>query len=113
MHLHDEYEDTPYKWYRPDEVDEYIVVVNLPEDWEEVHNYIINDNEIDGFIQYIETTRYAARDKAIFLLGLRAGMRIGSIAQLTLNDILDNSGKLKEVITLRREITKGGKTIRA
>ena len=48
MHLHDEYEDTPYKWYRPDEVDEYIVVVNLPEDWEEVHNYIINENEIDG-----------------------------------------------------------------
>ena len=30
MHLHDEYEDTQYKWYRPDEVDEYIVVVNLP-----------------------------------------------------------------------------------
>ena len=48
MHLHDEYEDTQYKWYRPDEVDEYIVVVNLPEDWEEVHNYIINENEIDG-----------------------------------------------------------------
>ena len=44
MHLHDEYEDTQYKWYRPDEVDEYIVVVNLPEDWEEVHNYIINEN---------------------------------------------------------------------
>ena len=48
MKLHEEYEDTPYKWYRPDEVDEYIVVVNLPEDWEEVHNYIINENEIDG-----------------------------------------------------------------
>ena len=26
MKLHEEYEDTPYKWYRPDEVDEYIVV---------------------------------------------------------------------------------------
>ena len=48
MKLHEEYEDTPYKWYRPDEVDEYIVVVNLPEDWDEVHNYIINENEIDG-----------------------------------------------------------------
>ena len=48
MKLHEEYEDTPFKWYRPDEVDEYIVVVNLPEDWEEVHNYIINENEIDG-----------------------------------------------------------------
>ena len=46
MELHEEYEDTPVKWYRPEEVDEYLVIVNLPEDWEEVHNYIINDNEI-------------------------------------------------------------------
>ena len=48
MELHEEYEDTPVKWYRPAEIDEYLVIVNLPEDWEEVHNYIINDNEIDG-----------------------------------------------------------------
>ena len=51
MELYEGYEgymDTPYKWYRPDDIDEYIVVVNLPEDWEEVHNYIINENEIDG-----------------------------------------------------------------
>ena len=48
MELHEEYEDTPVKWYRPAEIDEYLVIVNLPEDWEEVHNYIINENEIDG-----------------------------------------------------------------
>ena len=48
MKLHEDYEDTPVKWYRPAEIDEYLVIVNLPEDWEEVHNYIINDNEIDG-----------------------------------------------------------------
>ena len=29
-------------------IHEYIVIVNLPEDWEEVHEYIINENEIDG-----------------------------------------------------------------
>ena len=48
MELHEEYGDTPYKWYRPNKIDEYIVIVNLPEDWDEVHNYIINENEIDG-----------------------------------------------------------------
>ena len=48
MELNEEYEDTPVKWYRPKEIDEYLVIVNLPEDWEEVHNYIINENEIDG-----------------------------------------------------------------
>ena len=34
--------------YTPDTIDEYIVIVNLPEDWDIVHNYIINENDIDG-----------------------------------------------------------------
>ena len=73
----------------------------------------LQEKDIQQFSDYIENTRYAARDKAIFLMGLRSGMRIGTIAQITLKDILDNSGNLKEVITLRRAITKGGKTITA
>ena len=40
--------DTPIIKHNPDPIDEYIVIVNLPEDWEEVHNYIINENNIDG-----------------------------------------------------------------
>jgi len=43
-----ENDDTPHISYQPNEIDEYIVVVNLPEDWNEVHNFIINENEIDG-----------------------------------------------------------------
>ena len=39
---------TPVINYTPQDIDEYIVVVNLPEDWQEVHDYIINENEIDG-----------------------------------------------------------------
>ena len=30
--------DTPVIKHNPDPIDEYIVIVNLPEDWEEVHN---------------------------------------------------------------------------
>ena len=41
-------EVTPEKNYRPSSIDEYLVIVNLPEDWEEVHNYIINYNDMDG-----------------------------------------------------------------
>ena len=39
---------TPVISYTPDSIDEYMVIVNLPEDWSVVHNYIINENEIDG-----------------------------------------------------------------
>ena len=43
-----ESEDTPVINYTPDTIDEYMVIVNLPDDWEVVHNYIIDENEIDG-----------------------------------------------------------------
>jgi integrase/recombinase XerD len=65
------------------------------------------------FNDYIDGTKHYVRDKAIFLMTLRAGMRIGSVAQITLSDILDTSTKVKEVAILRKSITKGGKTITA
>ena len=71
MDLSDNIEDTPIIEYTPDTVDEYIVVVNLPEDWEEVHNYIINENEIDiinDIIKGFKTENYmieSDRKKAI------------------------------------------------
>ena len=40
--------DTPVREYTPEPIDEYLVIVNLPEDWEVVHKYITEENEIDG-----------------------------------------------------------------
>ncbi len=34
--------------YTPESIDHYTVIVKLPEYWEEIHDYIINENEIDG-----------------------------------------------------------------
>jgi hypothetical protein len=39
---------TPIIQHIPNEIDEYVVVVKNVSDWEEVHDFIINDNEIDG-----------------------------------------------------------------
>ena len=39
---------TPLIEYTPDPIDEYTVVVLDSKDWQEVHDYIINENEIDG-----------------------------------------------------------------
>ena len=39
---------TPLIEYTPDPIDEYTVIVLDPKDWQEVHDYIINENEIDG-----------------------------------------------------------------
>ena len=40
--------DTQIIEYTPDPIDEYVVIVNDANNWEEIHNYIINENEIDG-----------------------------------------------------------------
>lgn len=68
---------------------------------------VLTTQEHTQFLQYLATTRQAALNKAVYLLGYRAGLRIGSIAGLRLNDVLDSSGKLKEVVELRRDIVKG------
>lgn len=34
--------------YTPKEIDYYKVIVKSVDDWEEIHNYIVNENEIDG-----------------------------------------------------------------
>ena len=68
---------------------------------------VLNSQQHQQFLAHLATTRQAAQNKAIYLLGYRAGMRIGSIAGLRLNDILDTSGNLKEVVELRRDIVKG------
>ena len=43
----------------------------------------------------------------------RAGMRIGAVAQLLISDLIDTSGKVKQVIIQSKSITKGSKTTMA
>ena len=58
-------EDTPLFEYIPEPVDEYLVIVNDPSDWEEIHNYIIEENEIDGIpnrkIECLNPKEYSLR----------------------------------------------------
>ena len=58
-------EDTPLYEYIPEPIDEYLVVVNNPSDWEEVHTYIIEENEIDGIpnrkIECLNLKEYSLR----------------------------------------------------
>ena len=68
---------------------------------------VLSPQQHSDFLAYLATTRQAAQNIAIYLFGYRAGMRIGSCAGLLLNDVLDRSGNLKEVVELRRDIVKG------
>lgn len=74
---------------------------------------VLNAEQHARFLQYLGNTRQPAQNKAIYLLGYRAGLRIGSIAGLRKNDVLDQSGNLKEVVELRRDIVKNRKNYAA
>jgi len=68
---------------------------------------VLNAVQHNQFLQFLATTRQPLQNRAIYLLSYRAGMRVGSIAGLRLNDVLDSNGALKEVVELRRDIVKG------
>jgi len=70
----------------------------------------ISDQDHQIFMDYLATTRHAARDQAIYLMTMRAGLRISEVAGLTMDDLLNADGSIKQVVVLRRKITKGAKT---
>ena len=70
----------------------------------------LNQEQHEDFLAYLSTTRHPERDTLMYMLTYRAGMRIGAVAQLLVSDIVDTSGKVKQVVTLRKSITKGSKT---
>lgn len=53
------------------------------------------------------TSRHPERDAAILWLGFSCGLRVTETARLTVADVLLPSGRLREEVSLRAEITKG------
>ena len=64
-------------------------------------------------LEYLSNSRHSERNTAIYLFTYRAGLRIGTVAGLRLNDVIDTSGKVKEVVNLHSSIVKGGKNYAA
>ena len=72
----------------------------------------LNETEKEQFLSFLAQNRHFERNRAIFALGYFSGLRVGSIAGLTLDDVVEN-GVVKERVVLRSAITKGGKVITA
>jgi integrase/recombinase XerD len=73
----------------------------------------LSNSEHREMLRFLSKQRHSRRNTAIYLLTYRAGLRIGSVAGLRLNDVIDSSGKLKQVINLHSSIVKGGKNYTA
>jgi len=51
---------------------------------------VLSESDIRRVFRIIETTRYADRNRLAFVLSIYAGMRIGEIATLKINDVQGN-----------------------
>ena len=69
--------------------------------------------QIEIFEEYLQDCPHYIRDRAIFLLGLKAGLRIGTIAQLEWSDLYTPSGEIKQVSNLNSAKVKGNRVYRA
>jgi integrase/recombinase XerD len=65
-------------------------------------------------LQYLKTTRYSERNRVMFMLSVKAGMRAKEIASLTWSMVTDANGEVSEEVSLPNAASKGrcgGRTI--
>jgi integrase len=74
---------------------------------------VLNRAQTEAVLAYLEKTRHPARNRLIFLLSIRAGLRAKEIAALTWSMVLGSDGCIAADIALRDEASKGrsGRTI--
>jgi len=65
--------------------------------------------EIDQVLAYIATRRFAMRNRVMFLFGLWSGVRVASIANMLLGDVMNEDGTVKAEVRLTGAKIKGGK----
>lgn len=68
---------------------------------------VLNERDVKRVLGTIARGRYCNRDRAMFMLSYLAGMRVGEIASLKVNDVYEADSRVKEQIRLAVEQTKG------
>ena len=68
---------------------------------------ILSRHQQDAILSYLGTTRHPLRNRVIFLLSARAGLRAKEVAALTWSMLTDASGNVGEAIALQNTASKG------
>ncbi len=75
---------------------------------------ILSKRQVTTALRHIEDARYPKRDRVMFLLSVKAGLRAKEIASLTWPMVTDAEGKVADAIALENKASKGrngGRTI--
>ena len=68
---------------------------------------ILTDKQQHIILSHFDTTRYPLRNKIIFLLSFKAGLRAKEIANLTWSMICDSDGNISNELNLTNKACKG------
>ncbi len=68
---------------------------------------ILTKPQAEAVLSYLASTRYPVRNRVIFLLSLKAGLRAKEIASLTWEMVTDAEGRLTDAISLTDKASKG------
>jgi site-specific recombinase XerC len=68
---------------------------------------MVSPTQEQAMLGYLATTRYPARDRVMFLLSMKAGLRAKEIASLTWAMVTDAPGQIAEVLNVPNRASKG------
>ena len=68
---------------------------------------ILTDKQVRAVLAELETRRYPIRDRVMFLLSIKAGLRAKEIASVTWAMVTDAEGEIADVIALENRASKG------
>ena len=67
----------------------------------------LTKGQVEAVVGYLAKTRHPVRNRLIFLLSIRAGLRAREIALLTWSMVTDAEGEIGRAIALQNEASKG------
>lgn len=72
----------------------------------------LNDKQLKAVFAHCASRRHAVRDRAIVAVSFMAGLRAKEIAALTIKNVRDDTGTVRDEFILSKEQTKGRKARR-
>lgn len=72
----------------------------------------LTDKQLKAVYAHCGTRRHSARDRAIVAVSFMAGLRAKEIAALTIENVADDNGNIRDEFVLTKEQTKGRKARR-
>jgi hypothetical protein len=68
---------------------------------------IVSPTQERAIVAYLETTRYPHRDRVMFLLSIKAGLRAKEMASLTWTMVTDATGQVGDALHVPNRASKG------